>query len=109
MTGQSDRVETLAVWRTIVVAATTNGRETGVLVKTERRVPVPHFEMDARHWFVTCPFQKVVKEQASDAASLPAGRDGDQEELRFIGYRAEQRKTDSRAIIRLASKDQRHA
>ena len=94
LSGKGEGVETLAVERVIIIAASANRRESSLPIHLDCRIAVANFKMDPGHAASARLVHEMIEQPPADALAVPFGLDRDQQQLGFLGDRAEQGEAD---------------
>src|SRR4051812_41043695 len=92
----------------IVIASLTNWRKSGISIHCDGLISVTHFKMNAGYPIVSGVFHKIVEQPAADAPATAIGRNGEEQQFRFVGYGAKQAEADSIGAA-FTSKHERHS
>src|SRR5579872_2590935 len=106
---QSDCIETLAIWGTVIITTTADRRKSGSSIHIDGRIAITNFEMHANDPIVSCPFNEMPEQLPSDTAAVVRRRDGKQEQLGLVGDGAKQRETDRILGFDISGKKERNA
>jgi len=87
----------------IVIAPSSDRRKPRICVHFDRWISVTNFEMDSRYSIVSRPVEVVGQQVAADPAALMTCENPEEQQFRFVGHGAEQRKTDNLIVSVFAS------